>query len=153
MSTRFFTKAVAGLGALALTFGSSTAAHAGFGNIIREIERGQDIYEEHREGERRQEMHDASMEERQQRLQLQAERERTANAVALQEAERRREMWNAMTPTQRLEYMEQQEELAAQREESAMLFTGMIAAAAIEAFTQPSCIVRRDRYGDLVEVC
>ena len=153
MSTRFFTKAVAGLGALALTFGSSTAAHAGFGNIIREIERGQDIYEEHREGERRQEMHDASMEERQQRLQLQAERERTANAVALQEAERRREMWNAMTPTQRLEYMEQQEELAAQREESAMLFTGMIAAAAIEAFTQPSCIVGRDRYGDLVEVC
>ncbi|MFK8184096.1 MAG: hypothetical protein AB8B99_12040 [Phormidesmis sp.] len=153
MSTRLISRVALGLSALALTLSPATTAHAGFGDLMRVIDQGQRTYENHREDERRQEMHDAAIEERQQQLELQAERERTANAIALQEAERKREMWNAMTPAQRSEYMEQQEQLAAQREESAMLFTGMIAAAAINAFTQPSCVVGRNSWGELVEVC
>ncbi|MEN8447823.1 MAG: hypothetical protein ABG776_22735 [Cyanobacteria bacterium J06555_13] len=153
MSNNLIARAALGLAALTLTLGPTTPAHAGFGDFIRTIERGQRVYENNREGDRRQEIHDASMEERQQQLELQAERERTANALALEEAEQRREMWNAMTPAQRSDYMEQQEQLAVQREESAMLFTGMIAAAAINAFTQPSCSVVRTSSGDLVEIC
>ncbi|MBE9076375.1 hypothetical protein IQ241_03545 [Romeria aff. gracilis LEGE 07310] len=156
MSTYFTTRAAASLGALAVILVQGPA-HAGFLDGVREAIRGAGeagrVYEQHREGERRQEVHEASMEERQQAIELQAERERTANAIALQEAEQRREMWNAMTPEQRRAYMEEQERLAAQEQEAAMLFTGMIAAAVIEGMTRPSCVVGRNQWGDYVEVC
>ncbi|MEO1622236.1 MAG: hypothetical protein AAFU53_14550 [Cyanobacteria bacterium J06632_3] len=126
---------------------------AGFGNFMRILERGQDMYEEHQENVREQEIHDAQMEERERKLRAYEEAQAAAAEATRQEAARRQALWESMTPQQRHAYVEEQRQAQARQDEAANLFMLGIGSALIEGMMTPDCRLYEGDYGRVYEVC
>lgn len=126
---------------------------AGFGDFINVIREGQDRHEEHRENNRRQEIHDAEMEERERRLQAYEQAQAASAQATRQEAARRQALWESMTPQQRHAYMEEQREAQARQDEAANLFMLGLGSALIEGMMTPNCRLYEGSFGAVYESC
>jgi len=126
---------------------------AGFGDFINVIRDGQDIYEEHQENTREQEIHEAQMEERERQLRAYEEAQAAAAEATRQEAARRQALWESMTPQQRHAYMDEQRQAQARQDEAANLFMLGIGSALIEGMMTPDCRLYEGDYGNVYEVC
>ncbi|MFK8186209.1 MAG: hypothetical protein AB8B99_22770 [Phormidesmis sp.] len=126
---------------------------AGFGDFINVIRQGQDIYEEHQENTREQEIHEAQMEEQERRLKAYEEAQAAAAEATRQEATRRQALWESMTPQQRHGYMEEQRQAQARQDEAANLFMLGLGSALLEDMMTPDCRLYEGDYGNVYEVC
>jgi len=126
---------------------------AGFGDFIRVIRDGQDIYEEHQENVREQEIHDAEMDERERRVRAYEEAQAAAAEATRQEAVRRQALWASMTPQQRHAYMEEQRQAQARQDEAANLFMLGLGSALIEGMMTPNCRLYEGSFGQVYESC
>ncbi len=126
---------------------------AGFGDFIRVIRDGQDVYEDHQENVREQEIHEADMAERERRLKAYEEAQAAAAEATRQEAARRQSLWEGMTPQQRHAYMEEQRQAQARQDEAANLFMLGVGSALIEGMMTPDCRLYEGDYGNVYEVC
>ncbi len=126
---------------------------AGFGDFLDVIQESQDIYEEHQENTREQEIHEAQMEEQERRLRAYEQAQFAAAEATRQEAARRQALWEGMSPQQRHSYMEEQRQAQARQDEAANLFMLGLGSALIEGMMTPDCRLYEGDYGNVYEVC